>query len=89
VESVQFVFPNGFDFWGCEMIPLRHEPYPSGPMVEIRTFNRLTWSFCTTSSKPITSALDTGVQFPNAFSDPRVCEWIALSHTLLPPSPFF
>ena len=26
-------------------------------MVEMRTFDRLTWSFCTTSSKPATSAL--------------------------------
>jgi len=41
-------------------------------MVEMRTFNRLTGSFCTTSSKPATSALVTGVQFPNAFSDPKV-----------------
>ena len=47
------------------MIPVHYDPTLLGPMVKIRTFNHLTWSFCTTSSKPITSALSTGVQFPN------------------------
>ncbi len=57
---------------GCEVNPVRNYPYPSGPMVEMRTFNHLTYCFCTTSSKPITSVLSTGVQFPNVFSDARV-----------------
>jgi hypothetical protein len=52
------------------MNPVRNDPEPSGPIVEMRTFNRLTGSFCTTSSKPATSALSTGVQFTDAFSDP-------------------
>ncbi len=72
MESVQFVFANVFYFgvakWILFAITLIR-PYPSSPMVEIRTFNRLTWS---TSSKPITSVLDTGVQFPNAFSVPNI-----------------
>ncbi len=54
------------------MNPVRHDPEPCGPMVEMRTFNRLTWSFCTFSSKPATSALVTWVQSPNPFSDPRI-----------------
>ncbi len=37
----------------------------------MRTFNRLTGSFCTTPSKPATSALATWLQFANAFSDAR------------------
>jgi hypothetical protein len=53
------------------MNPVHNDQETSGPMVEIRTFNLLTRSFCTTSSKPVTSALATGVQFPNAFSDPN------------------
>jgi len=40
--------------------------------MEVKYSNRLTGSFCTTSSKPATCALATGVQFPNAFSDPTV-----------------
>jgi hypothetical protein len=42
--------------------------------VKSSLFNRPTLSFCTTSSKPATSALATGVQFPNAFSDPKMHE---------------
>jgi len=67
MQSVQFVFPM------VVILGLRNEfcsEWP-GPMVEMRTFNRLTGSFCTTSSKPATSVLATGFQFPNAFSDPR------------------
>jgi hypothetical protein len=55
------------------MNPVHHDPEPSGPMVEMRTFNRLTWSFCTTwisTDNVRRSTLATGVQFPNAFSDP-------------------
>jgi hypothetical protein len=65
-------FCKWFWFWGSEMNPVRHDPEPCGPMVEMRTFNRLTWSFCTFSSKPATSVLVTGVQSPNPFSDPRI-----------------
>ena len=54
------------------MNPVHSDPETSGPMLEMRTFNRLTRSFCTTSSKPATSALATGVQFPNAFADPTI-----------------
>ena len=73
MKSVQCFFQSGVDWlnfgvvkWFLFTMTLRL----LGPMVKIRPFNRLTWSFCTTSSKPITSALATGVQFPNAFSDP-------------------
>ena len=46
--------------------------WPILKRVKLQPFNRHTWSFCTTSSEPTTSALYTGVQFPNAFSDPNI-----------------
>ena len=73
MKSVQCFFQSGVDWlnfgvakWFLFTVTLRL----FGPMVKISPFNLLTWSFCTTSSKPITSGLSTGVQFPNAFSDP-------------------
>ncbi len=67
-----FFFFQWFWFWCSEMNPVRKDLLYSWPMVEMRTFNRLTCSVCTTTSKPATSALATGVQSPNAFSDPTL-----------------
>ena len=75
IESVQFIFPNGFDFGVAKWIlftmtrSLLDRWSKWEPLNVLQYFHDThTWCFCTTSSEnPITSALSTGFQFHNEF----------------------